>query len=184
MPFKFIKQRIPELIVIEPILFNDERGFFLETYKQSDFQKNGINEVFIQGNYSYSKKNVIRALHYQLSPNAQGKLVSVIKGNVWDVAVDIRKNSPTFKQWIGLELSENNHKMFYIPPGFAHGFAVLSDSAHFVYSCTKEYSFNDEAGIIWNDTQINIDWKIKNPMLSKKDLLLPALDEAKIFYKE
>lgn len=181
MPFKYSVQKIPELILIEPVIFRDKRGFFLETFKKSNFKKNGIKEDFVQGNYSYSNKNVIRALHYQLPPNAQGKLVSVIKGRVWDVAVDIRQNSPTFKQWVGVELNEENHRMFYIPPGFAHGFAVLSDYAYFVYDCTAEYSSKDEAGIIWNDKEIGVDWKINKPLLSGKDLSLPHLKDAKVF---
>jgi dTDP-4-dehydrorhamnose 3,5-epimerase len=181
MPFKFIKQRIPELIVIEPLIFYDNRGFFLETFKKSRFKENGIDEEFIQSNHSFSVKNVVRGLHYQLFPNAQGKLVRVLKGKVWDIAVDIRKHSPTFKQWVGVELTEENNKLFYIPRGFAHGFVVLSDSAHFTYDCTAEYSKKDEAGIIWNDQEIGIDWRVNEPILSEKDLSLPSFKDAKIF---
>lgn len=181
MPFTFIHLELKELILIEPKVFFDERGFFLETYKKTEFVKNGIFEDFVQDNHSFSKKGVLRGLHYQLNPMAQGKLVTVIKGKIWDIAVDIRKKSPTFLKWVAVELSEENKNMFYIPAGFAHGFVTLEDDTHVLYKCTNEYSLQHEAGILWCDPEINIKWPIKNPILSKKDASLPLLKDAKIF---
>lgn len=181
MPFTFIHLELKELILIEPKVFFDERGFFLETYKKTEFVKNGIFEDFVQDNHSFSKKGVLRGLHYQLNPMAQGKLVTVIKGKIWDIAVDIRKKSPTFLKWVAVELSEENKNMFYIPAGFAHGFVTLEDNTHVLYKCTNEYSLQHEAGILWCDPEINIKWPIKNPILSKKDASLPLLKDAKIF---
>jgi dTDP-4-dehydrorhamnose 3,5-epimerase len=175
MPFIFQRLAIPELILIEPRRFEDRRGFFLETYKYSDFAQNGITEHFVQHNYSHSTRSVLRGLHYQRSPHAQGKLVQCIKGKIFDVAVDIRKGSPTFMRWISAELSEGNNCMFYIPPGFAHGFLVLSDIADVIYKCTGEYSPADDRGIIWNDPDILIQWPIPDPILSEKDASHPLL---------
>ncbi|MCQ6254061.1 dTDP-4-dehydrorhamnose 3,5-epimerase [Methanocaldococcus sp.] len=180
MPFKFRRLEIPEVILIEPIVFEDERGFFMETYKYSEFSKFGIKEIFVQDNHSKSKKGVLRGLHYQKNPNAQGKLVRCIRGEIFDVAVDIRKGSPTFGKWVGVILSEENKKMLYIPKGFAHGFCVLSEEAEVIYKCTAEYSPEDDRGIIWNDKDIGIDWPIKNPILSEKDKKHPPLREADI----
>lgn len=181
MPFKFKKQEIEDLIVITPRIFSDDRGFFLESYKESDFKTNDIKEEFIQDNHSFSKKGVLRGIHYQLPPKAQGKLIRVIKGAVLDIAVDLRKSSKTFLKWASVELSEENHKMFYIPPGFGHAFLTLTDNVHFAYKCTNEYSQEHDAGIIWNDKNININWPIKNPLLSEKDLNLPTIKNAKLF---
>lgn len=181
MPFEFTRLEIPDLVLIEPKVFIDPRGFFLETFKKSDFKNFGIADEFVQDNCSFSERNVIRALHYQLPPKAQGKLVSVLKGKVWDVAVDIRKNSPYFLKWLGMELNEENHRMFYIPPGFAHGFAVLSENAHFLYKCTEEYSPGFERGIRWNDPEINIQWPVAEPLISDRDRNLSLLKEAEIF---
>ncbi|RLB10630.1 MAG: dTDP-4-dehydrorhamnose 3,5-epimerase [Deltaproteobacteria bacterium] len=178
MPFSFKKLRIPELILIEPKVFTDKRGFFLESYKYSDFKKMGIEAHFLQDNHSYSKKGVIRGLHYQNPPKAQGKLVRVIAGEVFDVAVDIRKGSPTYGKWEAVILSADNKRMLYIPAGFAHGFCVLSESAEVLYKSTDEYAPEYEAGIVWNDPDINIDWPIKDPILSEKDLSLPVLKNA------
>lgn len=181
MPFEFKRLEIKDVILIEPIIFKDSRGFFMETYKQSDFVKNGIKENFIQDNHSYSVKNVLRGLHYQLPPFAQAKLVRCLKGEIFDVAVDLRKNSKTFGMWIGEILSDKNKKMLYIPAGFAHGFITLSDEAEVFYKVTSEYSKNHDRGIIWNDPDISINWGVKNPILSEKDSNLPLLKNAEVF---
>jgi len=175
MPFKFENLEIKEVILIKPKVFYDKRGFFLETFKDSDFKNAGINYNFKQDNHSFSKRNVIRALHYQMPPKEQGKLVSVITGKIWDVAVDIRKGSQTYLKWVGAELSDENHHMLFIPSGFAHGFSVLSDKVHLLYKCTNEFDPSLERGIRWDDPQINIDWKIKDPIISKRDLELPEV---------
>jgi len=173
MPFKFKKFKISGLFLVEPKVFKDGRGFFLETYKERDFKKNGIREKFVQENHSKSKKGVLRGLHFQKSPFAQGKLVRAVRGEIFDVAVDIRKKSKTYGKWIGVSLSEKNKKMFYIPSGFAHAFCVMSDFAEVIYKCTKPYSPNYEGGIKWNDKKINIKWPIKKPIVSEKDLSWP-----------
>ncbi len=183
MPFTFERLEIPEIVLIKPKIFFDNRGFFLETYKHSDFLENGIGEKFIQDNHSKSIKGVLRGLHFQNNPKAQGKLVRCTKGVIWDVGVDLRKGSPTFGKWLGVELSEKNFYMLYIPAGFAHGFCVLSDEAEVLYKCTEEYDSKLDAGIRWDDPDINIKWPIKNPMLSDKDANLPLLKDVKInFY--
>ena len=153
----------------------DQRGFFLENFKESDFKKNGINVKFIQDNYSYSLKKVLRGLHFQKPPKAQAKLVTVLKGEIFDVAVDLRKNSTTYGKWVAEILSEENHLSLYIPDGFAHGFCVLSNSANIFYKTTQEYSSEHEGGIIWNDPDLNISWPVDDPILSKKDQILPLL---------
>jgi len=178
MPFHFKRLLIPEVILIEPEVFKDGRGFFMETYKYSDFALLGIKEHFVQDNYSRSLNRVLRGLHFQKNPNAQGKLVQCLKGKVFDVAVDIRKGSPTFRQWVSIELSGKNNLILYIPSSFAHGFVVLSESADVIYKCTKEYSPEDDCGIIWNDPEINIQWPVKDPILSEKDKKHPALRDA------
>jgi len=178
MPFKFQRLEIPDVILVEPEVFSDERGFFMETYKLSDFLAFGISERFVQDNHSRSVRGVLRGLHYQNPPKAQGKLVRVIRGEVFDVAVDIRKGSPTYGKWVGVRLSEENRLMLYIPPGFAHGFCVLSPKAEVVYKCTEEYDPHAEAGIIWNDREIGIEWPTKNPIISPKDASWPPLKEA------
>jgi len=177
MPFKFKKLKIPDVILIEPIVFADERGFFIETFKASDFKANNIFYNFVQDNHSKSQKGVLRGLHYQLKPMEQGKLVRCIKGKIWDVAVDIRKGSPWYGKWVGVELSEENKLMLWIPPGFAHGFVALED-AEVIYKCTKEYAPEYDRGIIWNDPELAIHWPIKNPILSLKDANLPNLKDA------
>jgi len=177
--FKFIKTPIEGLIIIETIVFQDERGFFMETYNLKEFRANGIVETFVQDNHSHSKKGVLRGLHFQ-QKHPQGKLVRVIKGKVFDVAVDLRKNSPTFRKWFGIEFSDNNHKQFYIPPCFAHGFLSLKDDTDFLYKCTDFYYPDDELGIIWNDPTINISWpidNIENIVISEKDRKLPTFEE-------
>ena len=178
MPFNFKKLEIPEVILIEPKIFEDGRGFFTEIYKYSDFAGAGMKEHFVQDNYSKSVKGVLRGLHFQKNPNAQGKLVQCIKGRIFDVAVDIRKGSRTFGQWVSAELSEKNNLMLYVPPAFAHGFVVLSEAAGVIYKCTREYSPEDDRGIVWNDPEININWPVKNPVLSEKDKKHPLLRDA------
>jgi len=175
MPFTFKKLSIPGIILIKPHIFTDERGFFIETYKHSNFDKAGIMENFMQDNLSKSKKNVLRGLHYQKNPAAQGKLVRCINGRIFDVAVDIRRGSPTYAKWVGVELSEDNNMCLYVPPAFAHGFVALSESAEVLYKCTAEYSPENEGGIIWNDPDINISWPANSPVLSEKDRKLSAL---------
>ena len=178
MPFIFKKLKIPEVILIEPKIFEDERGFFMEVYKYSEFSRFGVNKQFVQDNHSKSKKGVLRGLHYQKNPKAQAKLVRCIKGKIFDVAVDIRRGSPTYGKWIGVILSAENKKLLFIPTGFAHGFCALSDKTEVVYKTSEEYSVIHERGIIWNDPEINIKWPIKNPIISEKDSKNPPLKEA------
>ena len=178
MPFQFERLRIPELILIKPEVFPDERGFFMETYKYSDFSAFSIKERFVQDNYSCSRKGVLRGLHYQRHPRAQGKLVQVVSGKIFDVAVDIRRDSPTYGKWVGLVLSAENKQMLYIPRGFAHGFCVLSEEARVIYKVTEEYSPQHDTGIIWNDPEIGIRWPVKEPIISIRDTALPLLKEA------
>jgi len=180
MTIDYERLRIPDLILIKPKILRDDRGFFLEKYKQSDFEEIGL-PLFKQDNYSSSKQGVIRGLHYQLPPHDQGKLVSVVKGSIWDVAVDIREGSETFGQWVGVELNEENNFSFYIPPGFAHGFSVLSKETHLLYKCTSEYSAPHERGLRFDDQDLNIDWKVNNPVLSSKDMKWPGLKEGEVF---
>jgi len=150
----------------------------MEIYRYSEFVNAGITMHFIQDNISKSKKTTLRGLHYQKNPNAQGKLVYCLKGKIFDIVVDIRMGSPTYAQWVSIELSDKNNFILYVPAAFAHGFLALSDTAEVIYKCTKEYSPKDEAGIIWNDPDINIKWPIANPTLSEKDKKLPALKAA------
>ena len=180
--FKFIETSIKDLYVIEPTIFGDHRGYFMETYNENEFKKAGLNVDFVQDNQSKSKKGVLRGLHFQYE-YPQGKLVRVIKGKVFDVAVDLRRNSETYGKWYGVYLSEENKKQFYIPEGFAHGFLVLSDEAEFTYKCTDFYHPEDEGGIIWNDPDIGIKWpieQIEEVILSNKDKRWKLLKEQKI----
>lgn len=168
---KFIPTKIPDIIIIEPTVFGDERGYFMETWTQAKFAEGGINAQFVQDNHSKSQQGVLRGLHYQLQL-AQGKLVRVLNGEVFDVAVDMRKSSPSYGQWIGEILSEENRKMMWVPPGFAHGFYVLSEQAEFVYKCTDYYAPQYERSVMWNDPNIGIEWPLlpgKTPQLSPKD---------------
>lgn len=165
---------IPDLLLIEPTVFPDSRGFFFESYNESHFQKNNIHYTFRQDNISKSVKNTVRGLHYQIGDLAQGKLCQVLQGEVLDVAVDIRFGSPTFGKSYSVLLNEQNHLQLLIPPGFAHGFSVLSETAVFMYKCTQVYSKPHERAIIYCDTDLNIDWKISGPMVSEKDLLAPS----------
>lgn len=171
----FKKLSIPEVILIEPKIFSDKRGFFFENFKEENFLLNGITKM-IQDNISHSIFGVIRGLHYQKNPKAQAKLVTAITGKIFDVAVDIRKNSPTYGKWVGEILSNKNHRSLYIPEGFAHGFSVLSEKADVIYKVSSEYSQENEGGIIWNDPTINIPWSVKQPIISEKDNLLPLLE--------
>jgi dTDP-4-dehydrorhamnose 3,5-epimerase len=175
MPFTFKKLDIQDVILVEAKVFSDERGFFLESFKESIFASNGINTRFVQDNFSHSIKGVLRGIHYQKNPKAQAKLVTTLRGEIFDVAVDIRKGSPTYGKWIGEILSEDNHKLLYIPEGFAHGFCVISEEADVLYKVTQEYSPEDEMGIMWNDSEINIKWPIDKPILHEKDSNLPSL---------
>lgn len=177
---KFIKLDIPGLVLIEPSVFSDERGFFMESYNRKVFAENGIDMEFVQDNHSRSSKGVLRGLHFQKPPFAQDKIIRVTKGEVYDVAVDIRPQSPTFGKWSGVVLSEENKKMFFIPAGFAHGFLVLSDVADFQYKCSNFYSKESEGGILWNDPDLNIDWpKLDNIILSDKDKCWSLLKDTK-----
>ena len=176
---EIIKTEIDGLLVIKPKVFGDERGYFFESFNEDNYRKAGINFCFMQDNISKSKKNTVRGLHYQVGENAQGKLCKVIFGKVLDVAVDIRFGSPTFGKYFSSELSEENHTQLWIPPGFAHGFSVLSDEAIFSYKCTKLYSKADERVILFNDTDLNIDWKVQAPIVSEKDIVAPEFKNIK-----
>lgn len=165
----FVKTEIEGLVIIEPKIFKDDRGYFFESYNEKVFSENGINTKFVQDNQSSSQKDVLRGLHFQNPPYAQEKLVSVIKGSVLDVVVDIRRNSPTYGEYLAIVLSEENKKMFYIPEGFAHGFLTLEENTIFTYKCSNFYNKNSEDAILWNDEDINIDWRVANPILSEKD---------------
>jgi len=165
-----LKTELPGLLLIKPKVFGDERGYFFESYRKEIYHKAGIDFCFMQDNISKSKKNTIRGLHYQVGDKAQGKLCQVIFGKVLDVAVDIRFGSPTFGKYFASELSEENKTQLWIPPGFAHGFSVLSDEAIFSYKCTEPYSKEYERSILYSDEQLNIDWKVDNPIVSEKDL--------------
>ena len=171
MPFEFKRLEIPEVILILPKVFIDERGFFMETYQKEEFIKAGITSEFVQQNQSKSVKGVLRGLHYQREPYAQAKLVRCIKGEVFDVAVDIRKGSQSYGKYVSAILSEENKNMLYIPRGFAHGFEVLSDKAEIIYSVDNVYSKESESGIKWNNQKIGIKWPIKKPIVSFKDSL-------------
>ena len=180
MPFTFTPLTLPDVILIEPRRSGDARGFFMETYKRSDFSAGGIREAFVQDNYSRSARGVLRGLHYQKAPQAQGKLVMVVQGAVFDVAVDIRPDSPTFGRWVGVTLDAAEPRLLYISPGFAHGFCVLSETADFSYKVTAEYAPQLDSGILWNDPVIGIEWPIRNPTLSAKDAALPLLRDANL----
>ncbi|HET6486824.1 MAG TPA: dTDP-4-dehydrorhamnose 3,5-epimerase [Spirochaetia bacterium] len=181
MPFTFSPAALRGLVIVQPRIFPDQRGFFLESYKASDFERAGLPERFAQDNHSLSERGVLRGLHYQLPPFAQGKLVRVLEGRVWDVAVDIRPDSPTYAKWFGLELSAEDHRMLYVPPGFAHGFLTLSPRAQFFYKCTAEYRRESEAGIRWNDPAIGIAWPVTEVTVSDRDEGLPLLKDATVF---
>lgn len=165
---KITQTKIPDVLIIEPDVFGDARGYFYETFSDNRYREAGLKLSFVQDNVSFSAKGVLRGLHFQ-NPHQQGKLVQVLSGEVFDVAVDIRVGSPNFGQWVGETLSAGNHRQLYIPPGLAHGFCVLSDTALFSYKCTDYYSPATESGVIWNDPDIGIAWPANNPLVSKKD---------------
>ncbi len=174
---KFINTPIPDLYIIQPKVFEDGRGYFFESYTAKSFEDLGINVNFVQDNQSLSQKNVVRGLHFQAPPFAQGKLVRVIQGAVLDVVVDIRKKSATYGQHFSLELNEVNKTMLWIPEGFAHGFSTLVDNTVFSYKCTNYYNKASEGCVLWNDNELNIDWQVEQPLLSEKDKLGEALKD-------
>lgn len=171
-----IKTKLEGAVIIEPKVFGDHRGFFMETYQKDRYQEAGIPLEFVQDNHSRSSKEVLRGLHFQKT-KPQGKLVRVIRGEVFDVAVDIRKDSPTYGQWEGVILSEENKRQFYVPPGFAHGFVVLSETADFEYKCTDYYDPSDEGSLLWNDPDLAILWPVEEPQLSEKDSNAPSFKD-------
>lgn len=178
--FTFTKTEIDGVVIIEPKVFGDNRGYFMETYNEADFKNAGLNYKFVQDNQSKSRKGVLRGLHFQKT-HQQAKLVRVIQGEVFDVAVDLRKDSPTYGKWVGVLLSDKNQKMFMIPRGFAHGFVVLSDTAEFVYKCDEFYHPEDEGGLLWNDKDIGIDWQFDGEViLSEKDMKHKTLKDSKV----
>lgn len=186
MPFVFTETPIPGLLVVEPRSFPDGRGFFMETFKATEFERAGIPGPFVQDNHSKSARGVLRGLHFQRPPHAQGKLVRVTTGRVWDVAVDLRFGSPTFGKWQGLELSADNRRMFWLPAGFAHGFVALEDDTELQYKCTAEYHGPSDAGIRWDDPILAIRWPDLGvpPVLSDKDARLPAFDPSNGYFRE
>jgi len=174
---EIVKTKIPDLYIIKPRVFEDNRGYFFESYNKNAFLINGIDQNFVQDNESKSSKGVLRGLHFQKTPFAQGKLVRVMQGAVLDVAVDLRKSSPTYGEWVAVELNHDNKWMYWIPPGFAHGFVTLEDNTVFFYKCTNVYNKESEGSILWNDPDLNIDWKVTNPILSEKDLVSPLFKD-------
>ena len=178
MPFRFTPAAIADVVVIEPRVFPDDRGFFMETYKRSEFAAHGIDETFVQCNQSKSARGTLRGLHYQRHPKAQGKLIHALSGEIYDVVVDLRHGSPSYGKWLGVLLSAENKQMIYVPHGFAHGFCVTSDEAEVSYMTTAEYAPEFEAGIIWNDPDLAIDWPIAEPHLSNRDQAWPPFRKA------
>ena len=178
MSMRFTKGSLSGLVFLEPEVFEDNRGFFLEIYHRAKYRDAGIDHGFVQDNHSRSARGVIRGLHYQTNPAAQGKLVRAIAGTIFDVAVDIRRGSATFGKWCGVELSAANRKMLYIPVGFAHGFAALTDGAEITYKTTNEYSAANDAGVMWDDPDIAIDWPVADPLISEKDARNKMLSQA------
>jgi len=176
-----IPTAIPDVIIIKPDVFGDDRGYFFESFHSEKFTAYGITESFVQDNESRSQKDVLRGLHYQLEPFAQGKLIRVIKGAVLDIAVDIRRNSPTFRKWVSMKLTAENKWICWIPKGFAHGFLTLEDDTIFSYKCSGFYHKASEGSIRWNDPELNIDWGITNPLLSEKDITAPLFKDASLF---
>jgi dTDP-4-dehydrorhamnose 3,5-epimerase len=173
---KIIATSLEGVLIVEPAVFKDDRGFFMETYHQTRYSTGGIRRTFVQDNLSYSVQGTLRGLHYQVK-HAQAKLIQVIKGEIFDVVVDIRPASPAFGQWVGFHLSEQNQRQIFVPEGFAHGFCVLSPSAHCLYKCSDFYAPDDEGGILWSDPGIGIDWPVENPIISAKDEKYPLLKD-------
>jgi len=178
MPFTYKKLNLSDVMLVEAKSFPDDRGYFKEIFKESSFIENEINTRFVQDNFSHSIKGVLRGLHFQKNPKAQAKLVTVLRGEIFDVAVDVRKDSPTYRKWLGETLSGQNHKLLFIPEGFAHGYCVLSDEADIFYKVNQEYSPEHDSGFIWNDPEINIKWPIDKPIISEKDQKLPLFKNA------
>ena len=176
---KISETELPGVLLLEPKRFGDDRGFFMELFQEKRYAEAGIPGPFVQDNFSRSAKGILRGLHFQ-QPHAQGKLVQVFAGAVYDVAVDIRRGSPTFGRWVGMELSADNRRQLWVPPGFAHGFCVLSESADFHYKCTDFYSPASEHGIAWDDPDLGIPWPVKSPLLSPKDSVAPRLKDAPV----
>lgn len=175
----FVKTEIEGLYIVEPRVFGDHRGFFMETWSERDFEQAGLNYHFVQDNHSYSAvKGTLRGIHFQKGEYAQAKLVRCVRGKILDVAVDLRPNSPTYKKWVGVELSAENKRMFLIPRGFGHGFVTLTDEVEFLYRCDNLYAPKHEGGIRWNDPELNIDWGVEHPVLSAKDEIAPFLKDA------
>ena len=175
MPFHFEPQALADVILIDPPVFPDERGFFMESYKRSEFSAAGIRDLFVQCNHSKSSRGILRGLHYQKHPKAQAKLVRALSGEIYDVAVDLRLGSPTYGKWVGAALSGENKKMLYVPVGFAHGFCVISAEAEIFYMTTEEYAPREEGGLLWNDPALNISWPVAEPQLSPRDQGWPPL---------
>jgi len=173
---KVIETLLKGVMIIEPVVFGDDRGFFVETYHQKRYEQAGIRSIFVQDNLSFSVKGTLRGLHYQY-PHAQAKLVQVISGEIFDVVVDIRQGSPAYGQWAGIRLSDDNKRQLYVPEGFAHGFCVLSETALVFYKCNNFYAPDSEWGILWSDPALKIDWPVKDPIISDKDSLYPFLDD-------
>ena len=173
-----LETSLPGVLVLEPRVFGDDRGFLLESYNASRFAEHGLPTAFVQDNHSRSIRGVLRGLHFQRR-NPQGKLVTVVRGAVWDVAVDVRAGSPTFGRWFGMRLDESSRQLLWIPPGFAHGFCVLSDVADLLYKCTALYDPGDDRGIRWDDPELAIEWPVAQPLLSSRDRALPTLVEAR-----
>ena len=170
----FVATEIPGVVLVEPKIHGDERGFFLETYHTERYREAGIAAAFVQDNHSYSRRGILRGLHGQ-SPHAQGKLVRVIEGEIYDVAVDVRRGSPTYGRWVGFQLSAKNYRQLYVPPGLVHGFCVTSEGAQVEYKCTEFYHPEAEFSVAWNDPELGIDWPVRDPILSGKDRSAPRL---------
>ena len=177
MPFSVERLAIPEVLVIAPRVLSDGRGFFMETYKQSEFAAMGIREMFVQENHSSSARGVLRGLHFQRPPQAQSKLVRVLSGKIFDVAVDLRPGLPATRRWVGVDLSADDRKLIYIPSWCAHGFCVLSERAEVVYHTSTEYSPQHEAGVMWNDPALGIEWPLAHPIVSDRDTRWPPMDQ-------
>ena len=184
MSFKKIETGIKDLFIIEPQIFEDSRGFFLESYNYNDFKEIGIDNIFVQDNHSKSLKGVLRGLHFQKGEYSQAKLVRVLRGAVLDIAIDLRKNSETFGKYFVVELSEKNKKMFFIPRDFAHGFLTLEDNTEFFYKCDNFYNPQSEAGIIWNDSDLNIDWNFRKYKINGSELIISEKDKKNMSFKE
>ncbi|MCY7007847.1 dTDP-4-dehydrorhamnose 3,5-epimerase [Fusobacterium simiae] len=184
MKFKKIETSIKDLIIIEPQIFEDTRGFFLESYNYNDFKELGVENIFVQDNHSKSLRGVLRGLHFQKGKHSQAKLVRVLKGAVLDIAIDLRENSETFGKYFAVELNEKNKKMFFIPKGFAHGFLTLEDNTEFFYKCDNFYNPQSEAGIIWDDSDLNIDWNFEKYNIDESELIISEKDKKNISFKE